>query len=74
MPPLPVISGLQAVSAFKKAGWIAVRQKGSHIILVKSGSIATLSVPNHKTLDRGTLRSLIRKAEMTVEDFLQLLD
>jgi len=74
MPPLPIISGLQAASVFQKAGWIAVRQKGSHIILVKKGSIATLSVPNHKTLDRGTLRSLIRKAEMTVDDFLQLLN
>jgi len=74
MPPLPVISGLQAVLAFKKAGWVVVRQRGSHIVLVKKGSNVTLSVPNHKTLDRGTLRSLIRKAEITVEDFLQLLD
>ncbi|NPV72887.1 MAG: type II toxin-antitoxin system HicA family toxin [Pelotomaculum sp.] len=74
MPPLPVISGLRTVLAFQKAGWVVARQRGSHIILAKKGSIATLSVPNHKTLDRGTLRSLIRKAEITVEDFLQLLD
>lgn len=73
MPPLPVISGFKAVKAFQKAGWKIVRQRGSHIILVKKGMITTLSVPNHKTLDRGTLRSLIRKAEMTVEEFLEYL-
>ncbi|MCL6478033.1 MAG: type II toxin-antitoxin system HicA family toxin [Peptococcaceae bacterium] len=73
MPPLPVISGLEAVRAFQKAGWRITRQRGSHIILVKIGSIATLSIPNHETLDRGTLRSLIRRAEMSVEEFISYL-
>jgi len=70
MPPLPIISGQEAVNAFLRGGWKVSRQRGSHIILVKKGEIASLSVPNHKTLDRGTLRSLIRKSEMTVEEFL----
>ncbi|BCV22910.1 type II toxin-antitoxin system HicA family toxin [Moorella sp. Hama-1] len=74
MPQLPVISGLIAVKAFQRAGWIIARQKGSHIVLVKEGALASLSVPNHKILDRGTLRSLIRKAEMSVEEFVKLLD
>jgi hypothetical protein len=43
------------------------------MILVKEGSITTLSVPNHKTVARGTLRSLIRAAGLTVEEFLELL-
>ncbi|WP_434074232.1 type II toxin-antitoxin system HicA family toxin [Moorella naiadis (nom. illeg.)] len=73
MPQLPVISGLIAVKAFQRAGWIIARQKGSHIVLVKEGALASLSVPNHKILDRGTLRSLIRKAEMSVEEFVKLL-
>ncbi|QGP93938.1 HicA toxin of bacterial toxin-antitoxin [Neomoorella glycerini] len=73
MAQLPVISGLEAVQAFQRAGWRISRQKGSHIILVKQGEIASLSIPDHKTLDRGTLRSLIRKAGMSVEDFIEFL-
>jgi len=73
MPPLPVISGLEAVRAFQKAGWRIARQRGSHIILVKKGRFATLSIPDHETLDRGTLRSLIRRAEMSVEEFISYL-
>lgn len=74
MPRLPVISGRQAVTAFSRAGWKMVRQKGSHIILVKSGLPVTLSVPDHKELDVGTLRKLIRLARLTVEEFNELLD
>ena len=56
--PLPVLSGQQVRRAFEKDGWEFVRQKGSHMILVKSGSMATLSVPDHKEVAKGTLRSL----------------
>ena len=74
MPALPVISGAEAVRAFGKDGWLAVRQRGSHIILVKDGSQASLSVPNHRELARGTLRGLIRDADLTTEQFISLLD
>ena len=47
-----------------------VRQRGSHIVMTKERHIATLSIPNHKEVARGTLRSLIRAAGMTVEEFL----
>ncbi len=73
MPGLPVISGREAVKAFERANWKVVRQKGSHIILVKSGVPITLSIPDHKELDRGTLRKLIRVSRLTVEEFLHLL-
>ena len=71
MPPLPIISGREALTAFQKAGWIFVRQKGSHMLLTKRGSFATLSVPDHRTLDRGTLRGLIKQSGMTVDDFIK---
>ncbi len=74
MPALPVISGADAVKAFNQAGWVAVRQRGSHIIMVKEGSMASLSVPDHRELARGTLRSLIRDAGLTVGEFIELLD
>jgi predicted RNA binding protein YcfA (HicA-like mRNA interferase family) len=69
MARLPVLSGAEAVKIFEKAGWTVDRQRGSHVILVKDGHMATLSVPDHKELAKGTLRSLIRAAGMTTEDF-----
>jgi predicted RNA binding protein YcfA (HicA-like mRNA interferase family) len=73
MPKLPVISGSQAVKALQRAGWHVDRQRGSHIVLLKAGNIASLSVPQHKELAPGTLRSLLRDAEITVEELLRLL-
>ena len=68
-----MLSGPEVVAAFGKSGWQVARQRGSHIIMVKAGSITTLSVPNHREVARGTLRSLIRAAGLTVEDFSALL-
>jgi predicted RNA binding protein YcfA (HicA-like mRNA interferase family) len=69
MPALPVLSGRKAVRAFEKLGWQVARQRGSHIIMVREDETATLSIPNHKEVARGTLRSLIRSAGITVEEF-----
>ena len=44
------------------------------MILVKPGHIASLSVPDHNEIAKGTLRSLIRASGLTVEEFVQLLD
>ena len=71
MPALPVLSGRKAVRVFEKLGWEVARQRGSHIIMVKDGEMATLSVPDHKEIAKGTLRSLIRSAGLTVEAFVQ---
>lgn len=73
MPRLPVVSGKEAVRAFNKVGWQISRQEGSHIILSKSGTPVILSVPGHREVRRGTLRSLIRQAGLTVEEFKSLL-
>jgi predicted RNA binding protein YcfA (HicA-like mRNA interferase family) len=70
---LPVCSGQEAVRAFERAGWQIQRQAGSHVIMTKPGQWATLSVPNHRELDRGTLRALIRTAGLTVAEFVALL-
>jgi predicted RNA binding protein YcfA (HicA-like mRNA interferase family) len=72
MARLPVVSGVEAVKVFEKAGWTIDRQRGSHVILVKDGHLATLSVPDHKELAKGTLRSLIRAAGLTTDDFESL--
>jgi predicted RNA binding protein YcfA (HicA-like mRNA interferase family) len=74
MPPVPLLSGREVVRVFERFGWQSVRQRGSHIILVKEGSRATLSVPDHTELGRGTLRSLIRAAGLTIEEFMERVD
>ena len=69
---LPVLSRREVVKIFLSAGWVESRQKGSHIILTKSGHLASLSVPDHREVARGTLRSLIRAAGMSPEEFQAL--
>jgi predicted RNA binding protein YcfA (HicA-like mRNA interferase family) len=71
---LPVCSGDEAIRAFEKAGWRVARQKGSHVSLVKPGTPVILTVPLHRELDRGLLKALIRKAGLTVEEFITLLE
>ncbi|MCH7997849.1 MAG: type II toxin-antitoxin system HicA family toxin [Chloroflexi bacterium] len=73
MPRLPRVSGRQAVSAFERAGFEIRRQRGSHIIMTKPASPETLSVPDHREIRIGTLRALIRKAGLTVDQFEDLL-
>ena len=73
MGKLGNISGKEAAKAFERAGWQIVGQVGSHLMMTKLGYRANLSVPQHKELSTGTLRSLIRSAEMSVDEFLELL-
>jgi len=69
----PVVSGAEAVKAFQRAGWRIDRQRGSHVVLLRPGHIASLSVPQHPELAPGTLRALMRAAGLTVEEFAALL-
>jgi len=70
---LPRVSGRDAVAVFERAGFVVRRQRGSHIVMTKSGHQASLSIPDYQELHAGTLRALIRKAAMTVEQFNLLL-
>ena len=72
MPPLPIISGHQCVRALERSGYRVLRQRGSHVRLV-ADSRPPVTVPLHDQLDRGTLRSIIRTVEFTVEQFIDLL-
>ncbi len=73
MASLPVISGSDTVKVFERFAWTVARQTSSHIIMTKEGQIASLSIPNHKEVARGTLRSLIRSANLTVDEFANRL-
>ncbi len=70
---LPIISGKEAIKAFQKAGWKVARQKGSHVTLVKEDHPMILTIPLHRELDRGLLRSLIKKSGLSIEEFLRYL-
>lgn len=71
---LPVISGLDVIKRLKKAGFIAVRQKGSHIRLEKFDGEKTIkiTVPLHPEIKKGTLNRIIKDAGLTSEKFGEL--
>jgi predicted RNA binding protein YcfA (HicA-like mRNA interferase family) len=70
MPALPLLRPREVVRAFEHLGWRLARLRGSHIVLTKSAALATLSIPDHPQVARGTLRSPIAAAGVTVEQFL----
>ena len=69
MPPVPLLRPREVIRAFERLGWSVARQRGSHIVMTRPGHIATLSIPDHPEVARGTLRTLIAKAGLTVEEF-----
>jgi predicted RNA binding protein YcfA (HicA-like mRNA interferase family) len=72
---LPVVSGRKVIKALTKAGFKVAGRKGSHIKLKKkvNGKVLVVIVPDHAELARGTLKSILRQANITREDFLELL-
>lgn len=73
MPPVPLLKPAEVVKALGRFGWEVARRRGSHIILTKPGHIATLSVPDHPQVARGTLRALLGRAGVTAEEFIAAL-
>jgi predicted RNA binding protein YcfA (HicA-like mRNA interferase family) len=74
MTRLPVVSGEQVIKALKRAGFYAHHQKGSHVTLRKEEQPQVrVVVPLHRVVKKGTLRSIIRDAGLTVEEFVELL-
>jgi predicted RNA binding protein YcfA (HicA-like mRNA interferase family) len=67
------LSGRDCVKALAKIGFYQKRQQGSHIILRRDNPFAQLVVPDHKELDRGTLRAILRQADLSVDEFNALL-
>jgi predicted RNA binding protein YcfA (HicA-like mRNA interferase family) len=72
---LPVVSGRETVKALSKIGFTVVGRKGSHVRLKRQrGKEALIAiVPMHDELAKGTLKSILRQANLTVDDFLRLL-
>lgn len=68
MNTLPILSGQECVKALIRLGFYIKRQHGSHIIMRQDDPFRQVVVPNHKTLDRGTLYSIIKQAGISVEE------
>ena len=65
MPPVPALHSRDVVRILESLGWTVARQQASHVIMTQKGHIATLAIPAHKEVAKGTLRSLIRSAGLT---------
>ena len=72
MPKFANVSGKEAVKAFIKSGYNHVHTSGDHAILQKPG-FPTLSIPLHKEVARFLLKSQIRRAKLTEDQFVKLL-
>ena len=68
MPELPRMSGSEAVKVFERMGFVQTRQRGSHVVL-RRGDTGCV-VPLHRSLAVGTLRSAIRQAGITPDEFV----
>ena len=73
MSGLPRISGRECAKALKETGYYLKRQEGSHMILRCDDPFGQVVVPDHKELDRGTLRAIIRQSGLSVDEFIKLL-
>ena len=74
MSVLPVLSGREVIRALRKIGYKRDRQKGSHIVMrLTEYPYRRIVVPDHREVAKGTLRAIIRKVGLSVEEFIELL-
>ena len=73
MSKLPQVSGADVVRALQKLGFTVRQQHGSHIIMRRDSPFAQTVVPNHRQIDRGTLRAILRQTEITPDELIKLL-
>jgi predicted RNA binding protein YcfA (HicA-like mRNA interferase family) len=67
------LSARELVAALEKIGFRVHRQRGSHIVLRRDRPFAQTVVPNHRELDQGTLRAIIRQIDFSVDELIELL-
>lgn len=73
------VNGTQLVRALRRIGYEAVRQKGSHVIVQTAApNVHSVTVPNHRPVRVGTLKSIIddiaERRQMTPEALIELLE
>ena len=72
---LPLLSCKELVAVLAKVGFreIRGRGKGSHVFVHRENPPKGITIPNQREIKRGTLRAIIRQADLTVDEFLELL-
>ncbi len=73
MSKLPTLNWHQVVIALEKTGFIFHRQKGSHLAYYHPKTNRTVIIPKHRELKKGTLREILREADLSREEFIKLL-
>ena len=73
MSRLPSLSWQQVVGALKQTGFVFDRQKGSHMVYYHPETNHTVVVPRHRIIKMGTLREILREANLGREEFRRLL-
>ncbi|MSU75604.1 MAG: addiction module toxin, HicA family [Candidatus Magasanikbacteria bacterium] len=72
MPRLPVLTPTKVIRALERAGFIFVRQNGSHRIYVRGDKGVTIPF-HHKDVRKGTLKHILEQGGLSLEEFLQYL-
>ena len=74
MPGLPTVTARETIAALRRAGWSVIGQTGSHAKLGHPGTSARVTVPIHTgDIKSGTLKSILKQAGLTTDEFLALL-
>ena len=73
MPPVPILPSREILRALKRAGFVQRRQNGSHVVMEHPVSLRVTVVPRHNPVKAGTLKSILRKSGLSLEEFLELL-
>ena len=74
MSKVPSLPYDRIIRALQRDGWVAVRQKGSHVRLLKHTPTETLklTVPTRRPVKRSTLSHILKQARIGVDEFLEL--
>ena len=72
-PKPPLLSGQKIVKTFQKLGYHKISQKGTHIKIRNDEKETILIIPDHKEVDRWTLKGILKDAELSVNKFIKLL-
>lgn len=75
MTKVPSLNYDEEIRALRRAGWVIVRQRGSHIRLQRHTPTETLKiiVPAHRPIKRSTLSDIVKQAKLSVDEFNELL-
>jgi predicted RNA binding protein YcfA (HicA-like mRNA interferase family) len=74
MPRMPKVTAKEAIRTLRRDGWQVASQVGSHVHLTHAVKPGKVTVAMHGgTIKDGTMKSILRQAQLTVDQFLELM-